>query len=218
MTSFLKKAIAAAAMLGALTVSAQDGLHCVGMSFNIYDQEYTFGLSYHYMFGKYVGIGGSIGFLSDLSSNGILGELYDPSWDWDYGSGWDYPYDDYYYDYDDSQTAFFFSPSIVFESPKLNFGILGVGLTGTAYAMVNTNYYSYCDFLDANDDWASVEYKIDALSYGFTIGPCFSIGPMSLTVGYMYSTLDVDRSYDPRTRRFSNHPIHGAVIELSGRF
>jgi hypothetical protein len=173
----------------------------IGMNFEYDGDYYGVALSYHRMTSPYIGMGASIGCWQAVSSNGLLGDLYDRDY-----------YDDYY---DDRPApAFYFEPSIILRSPE----ICGkVCFTAMPSVRFSTNYYSSSSVMNKGE-WYDMPFKCSNISWGVAIAPTLVVGPVDISVGYKYSTLDVDRSYNLSTQRFTKHPVHQLFLEVSGYF
>jgi hypothetical protein len=180
---------------------SENNYNRMGLNFEYDGDYYGVGLSYHYMTTPYTGMGASIGCWEAVSSHGLLGDLYDS---------------DYYNDYDDDRPtpAFYFEPSIILRSPE----ICGkVCFTAMPSVRFSTNYYSSSSVVEKGE-WYDVPFKCSNISFGVAVGPSLIVGPVDISIGYKYSTLDTDRSYNPSTQRFTKHPLHQLFFEVSGYF
>lgn len=191
----------------AFFANGQEEHNRLGLNIGFDGDFYHLEMTYHYMLCPYVGIGGGLGYWSAISNDGLLGDILYPD---------DY---DYYYDDRDYDLALFIEPSIVLQSPVIKFRDqnLGISFTVIPSARFSTNYNIETTSYD-HDRWNYENYDCDNISFGLQAGPTLHVGPMTATIGYVISTLDVNRNYKPETRRYTRSPYQGAFIEIAARF
>lgn len=192
-------------------VARNDVKHRAGLNLDFNGDTYSLGLSYHYMFCPWVGIGGGIGYFSHVSDSGLMGNI---------GSWWDDDYyGDYYYDDEyEPPLSFYVEPSVILRTPRLiGRGEFGIGLTARGSVRLGTNYEYTTGYYNGRD-YTDVVYRADNISFGGTVGPTVSFGPVSFTIGYSISTIDINRTFDPGTRRFKREPVQGVFLDFAGYF
>lgn len=224
MKRFITSCVVVMAVAG-IPVAAYDGFddnpsHRVGLNIDFTGDYYSLGLSYHRMVCPYLGFGGSIGYWTEVSSNGLLDDLiYDSPWDYDYDYGYGYGYGYDYYDYDDydKDVAFFVEPSVILRTPALfSVGSCGFGLTAIGSVRFSTNYYCFSAYPDGNN-WVDVEYKCRPISYGLNVSVAMRCSALELSLGYHITSLDVNRDYSS-AYRFKREPLSGIFLEIAAYF
>lgn len=172
--------------------------------------------AYHWMPVPYVGIGGGIGFWKQFSSSCVPSGKY-----WKVNEDYQYPSDLY------------FHPSILLVSPpvirKEDFSI---HVTAEGGLIMNVPYDKVC--IDICKDEYYIPYEQKYISnnkgnwcfYDIKIGIATKIDPLTITVGYMFSNLDVYAMR--RNMKYGNtslgdfYPeagkIHGGYVTISLAF
>lgn len=151
--------------------------------------------SYHYMFNRYIGIGGGVG-----------------QWKVYYEDGWACE-DDWEIDNEDNKPSnFYLRPSIVLKSPGVRIKQVSVGIYAEPGVMLNIPYtrvnilqytawprYKYKHISTSKGQWLAVDLRI---------GLYVNIGPCGFSAGYMMSGFDVYSQYrhlSYRGNSFSNY-------------
>ncbi len=172
--------------------------------------------SYHWFPIRYVGIGGGIGFWKQYSTDAVPQGKY-----WKVNEGYQSPSDLY------------FRPSLVFISPSLVSGDdFSVRLFAEPGLMLNIPYENV--YIDICSDEYLIPHAYQKISsnngqwcfFDARIGVSAKIEPLSISIGYMFSTLDV---YSMRRNMvYDNHSlgsfypkaknVHGVYMTVSFDF
>lgn len=137
---------------------------------------------YHYMFNKYIGIGGAIGGWKVWYEDGCA-----------YGSDWQIESDD------NKPWNIFLRPSIALKTPAIQAGQVSLGLFAEPGIMLNVPYTKVWIRQDTN--WPEYESNGVSTTKGqwcaidARVGIYANIGPCGISAGYTLSNLDVYSRY-----------------------
>lgn len=176
-------------------------------------ETYQLQFAYHYMFGKYFGIGGSIGWWKNWSEDGKAS-----------GSNW-------VIDNDDNRPGnFFLRPSAILKSPAIDIREIALSLYAEPGVMCNIPYRRVC--IDKITGLIVTDYEYISTNKGqwlaldIHLGVNADIGPCGFSIGYMMSNLDIysqhrHLSYNgvDFSRFYPKHNfMQGAYLTLSYNF
>lgn len=143
---------------------------------------YQIEASYHYMFNRYIGVGGSLGFWKVWYEDGWAAEK-----DWEIESDENKP------------SNFYLRPSVVLKTPALKIKKVDLGLYAEPGAMLNIPYaganirqytswpdYDYEHISTSKGQWFAVDLRV---------GVYLNFGPCGFSAGYMMSNYDVYSQY-----------------------
>ncbi len=138
--------------------------------------------AYHYLFNRYIGIGGAIGGWKVYFEEG-----------WPSGKDWEI-------DSDDSKPfSIYLRPSVILKSPAVKIKQVDLGLFAEPGVMLNVPY-SHVNIRQYRG-WPNFEYKSVSTTKGqwfamdLRLGIYANIGPLGISAGYMMSNLDVYSQY-----------------------
>lgn len=138
--------------------------------------------SYHYMFNKYIGLGGSFGLWKVYYEEG-----------WASGSNWNIDEDD------NKPWNFYIRPSILLKTPSLKYRACSWSIFAEPGLMINIPYQRVC--IESTPNWPTIEYNYISTSKGqwlsldLRIGISLDVGPCGISAGYMMSNHDVYSQY-----------------------
>lgn len=138
--------------------------------------------SYHYMFGKYIGLGGSIGWWKVYFDEG-------------HASGSNWSVDD---DYNKPENLYL-RPSLLLKSPALKSGDCAWSLFAEPGIQMSIPYRRVC--IESTPNWPVIDYDYVSTSKGqwlaldLRLGVSLDVGPCGISAGYMMSNLDVYSQY-----------------------
>lgn len=143
---------------------------------------YQLEASYHYMFNRYIGLGGAFGYWSVWYEDGWAAEK-----DWEIESD------------DNKPSNFYLRPSIVLKSPALKIKQVDLGLYAEPGIMLNIPYQriNIRQYINCPD----YDYKYVSTSKGqwfaidLRVGIFVNFGPCGFSAGYIMSNLDVYSQY-----------------------
>lgn len=133
---------------------------------------------YHYMFNKYIGVGGSIGWWSVYYVVGYAS-----------GNNWDLDSDD------EKPWNMYMRPSIILKTPTLRLGQVDLGLYAEPGVMMNVPYSMA--WIHQYTHWPEYENKKVSTNKGqwcavdLRVGVAVNFGPCGFSAGYMMSNFDV---------------------------
>lgn len=167
----------------------------------MFDEICSVGLSYHYMVGGYVGIGGTLG---------MWGE---------YGARMPY-YDDELMEYYEGHGIYrlYLQPSVLITSPKLvDFGNgFGLNIEAQAGVMFNTAFTYDCTYYEDGYDPETFEYRSKWISFNGKAGFAVRKDDFVVGIGYAVSTIDVKRKINGVGANgypnYEKQPLHGLYI------
>ena len=139
---------------------------------------YQLEASYHYMFNRFIGVGGALGFWKVYYEQG-------------HASGKDWTIDSD----DNVPESLYLRPSLVLKSPAIKFRSVDIGLYADPGAMLNVPYSSAN--IRQYTMWPDYDYKHISTNDGqwFAIdlraGVYLNVGPLGFSAGYMMSNMDV---------------------------
>lgn len=143
---------------------------------------YSLEMSYHYMFCKFVGVGGALGYWSNYYDDG-----------WASGSNWNIDEDD------NRPSNFYLRPSVVLKSPSVRFKQTQWCLYAEPGIMLNVPYQQVS--IEKTQNWTHTEYDYISTNKGqwfaidVRLGINMDIGPCGFSAGYMMSNLDIYSQY-----------------------
>ena len=143
---------------------------------------YELEASYHYMFNRYVGVGGAIGYWQVYYVDGGASGN-----DWDIDSDYNKP------------SNLYLRPTLVLKSPALRIKSADVGIYAEPGFMMNIPYARVCIHQFTN--WPDYVYKYVSTSQGqwfamdLRVGVYANVGPLGFSAGYVMSNLDVYSRY-----------------------
>lgn len=143
---------------------------------------YQLEAAYHYMFNRYVGIGGAFGYWKVYYETG-----------WASGTGWEIESDD------NRPFNLYLHPSVVLKTPAISIKSVHLGLFAEPGLMLNVPYTRVCIHQTAN--WPEMDYKYISTSKGqwlamdLRAGIYANFGPCGFSAGYLMSNLDVYSQY-----------------------
>lgn len=138
--------------------------------------------SYHYMFNRYVGLGGSIGSWEVWYEDG-----------WASGKNWNIDEDD------NKPWNLYLRPSVLLKTPALKYRACAWSLFAMPGVMLNIPYQRVC--IEKTQNWPDIEYKYISTTKGqwlaldLRIGVSLDVGPCGISVGYLMSNHDVYSQY-----------------------
>lgn len=143
---------------------------------------YQLEASYHYMFNRYIGLGGALGYWSVWYEDGWAAEK-----DWEIESGDNKPYNLY------------LRPSVVLKTPALKIRQVDIGLYAEPGLMLNlpytgVNIRQYTHWPDYNLKHTSTS-KGQWFAVDLRLGGFVSFGPCGFSAGYTMSNFDVYSQY-----------------------
>ncbi|MDE6240149.1 MAG: hypothetical protein K2M54_09235 [Muribaculaceae bacterium] len=170
-------------------------------------------ISYHYMFCKYLGIGGGAGILKNYFVDG-------------YASGRDWNIDSD----DEKPQHLYLHPSIVLRSPSLHIKQTRWGLYAEPGAILTIPYTNVS--IRQYNHWPAWDLTHASTKHGqwfgtdIRLGLYIDIGPGSISFGYTWSNFDIYSQYRHLSYRgtsfsefYPSKPsMHGAILSISGNF
>lgn len=139
---------------------------------------YSLDVSFHYMFGRYIGVGGAFGYWANY-----------------YEFGWASGVDWWITDEDNKPSGIYLRPSAVIKSPGLKYRATTWFLYAEPGLLLNIPYRRVCiedhqsvvktdyDYISTNkEQWFAGELRL---------GVCANIGPLDCSFGYMMSNFDI---------------------------
>lgn len=138
--------------------------------------------SYHYMFNRYIGLGGSVGSWAVYFEEGYAS-----------GSNW------HIADDDNKPWNFYLRPSVLLKTPALKYRSSAWSVFAEPGVMLNIPYRSVC--IETARNWTTVDYndistsKGQWLAFELRVGVSLDIGPCGISAGYLMSNLDVYSQY-----------------------
>lgn len=170
-------------------------------------------LGYHYMFNRFIGIGGAVGGWQVYYEDG-----------WASGNKWEIESDD------NKPWNLYLRPSVVLKSPALKVGQVDLGLFAEPGVMMNVPYARV--WIRQHTDWPEYDSRSVSTTRGqwfavdLRVGIYANIGPCGFCAGYLMSNFDVysqyrHLSYDGvRFSRFYPEKsfMQGAYLSLSYYF
>ena len=143
---------------------------------------YQLEASYHYMFNRYIGLGGGFGYWKVWYEDGWASEK-----DWEIESDENKP------------SNFYLRPSLVLKSPALKIKQADLGLYAEPGVMLNIPYQGAN--IRQYTNWPDYDYKHVCTPKGqwfavdLRIGVYMNSGPVGFSAGYMMSNYDVYSQY-----------------------
>ena len=182
--------------------------HHLSFDVDISGDMYSIGVSYHYMFCRYVGAGAGLGFWADDESEGLanlVGSFVDS----------DYDYDDY--DYNLTGTAFYFQPSLYFRSPIIHLGRnAAVALCATPWMRISTKHHDAYPGQATDGHGSEAVDRRRTVAAGVTAGPTLRLGALGISVSYQISNMDVTRRARARgSSVYSSPPCQAIALSIS---
>lgn len=143
---------------------------------------YQLEASYHYMFNRYIGVGGALGFWKVWYEEG-----------WASGKDWEIESDD------NAPFNFYLHPSLILKSPSLKIKNVDLGLYAEPGVMMNVPYAGvnirqYTKWPDYELDHIST-CKGQWFALDLRVGVYVNIGPCGFSAGYLMSNFDVYSQY-----------------------
>ena len=138
--------------------------------------------SYHYMFNRYVGLGGSVGTWKVYFEDGRAS-----------GQNWSIDGDD------NKPWNFYLRPSVLLKTPAIKYRASLWSLFAEPGLMLNIPYQRVC--IENTSNWPYIDYDYISTNKGqwiaidLRIGVSLDIGPIGINAGYMMSNLDVYSQY-----------------------
>lgn len=138
--------------------------------------------SYHYMFNRYIGLGGSAGAWKVYFEEG-----------WASGNNWNIDEDD------DRPSNFYIRPSAVLKTPAVKYRACSWSLFAEPGVMLNIPYQRVC--IENTQYWPITDYdyistnKGQWLAFDLRIGISLDVGPCGVSAGYIMSDHDVYSQY-----------------------
>lgn len=138
--------------------------------------------SYHYMFNRYVGLGGSVGSWKVWYEDG-----------WASGKNWNIDEDD------NKPWNFYLRPSVLLKTPALKYRACAWSIFAEPGIMLNIPYQRVC--IEKTQNWSIIDYEYISTTKGqwlaldLRIGVSLDVGPCGISAGYMMSNLDVYSQY-----------------------
>ena len=138
--------------------------------------------SYHYMFNRYIGLGGSFGFWKVWYEDGWASEK-----DWEIESDENKP------------SNFYLRPSVVLKTPAIKIKQVDLGLYAEPGVMLNVPYTGAN--IRQYTQWPDYDYKHISTSKGqwfavdMRVGIFVNFGPCGFSAGYTMSNYDVYSQY-----------------------
>lgn len=174
---------------------------------------YQLQFSYHYMFWKYSGVGGSFGWWKNWYEDGKA-------------SGSDWSIDDG----DNKPGNLYLRPSVILKSPAIGIGQVALSLFAEPGIMLNIPYQRVC--IEKTTGLVVTDYDYISTNKGqwfamdIHLGINADIGPCGFSVGYLMSNLDIYSQYRHLSyngisfsRFYSKHTfMQGAYLTLSYNF
>lgn len=143
---------------------------------------YQIEASYHYMFNRYIGLGGSFGFWKVWYEEGWASEK-----DWEIESDENKP------------SNFYLRPSVVLKTPAIRIKQVDLGLYAEPGVMLNIPYTGAN--IRQYTQWPDYDYKHISTSKGqwfavdMRVGIFINFGPCGFSAGYIMSNYDVYSQY-----------------------
>lgn len=168
-------------------------------------------MSYHYMFWRYLGIGGGVGVLKNYFVDGYASS----------GRDWNIDSDD------EKPQHVYLHPSIVFKTPSVRIRQTRWGLYAEPGAMLTIPYT--CVAIRQYDHWPTWNLKHASTKRGqwfapdIRLGLYLDIGPASISFGYLWSNFDIYSQYRHLSYKgisfskfYPSKPsMHGAFLSIS---
>ncbi|MDE5554195.1 MAG: hypothetical protein K2J10_03310 [Muribaculaceae bacterium] len=171
---------------------------------------WQFEMSYHYMFWKYLGIGGGVGTLKNYFVDGYAS-----------GRGWHINGDD------EKPQHIYLRPSVVIRSPSIRIKQTRWGLYLEPGAFMTLPYTSVT--ITSYDNWQKIEFRHASTKKGqwfatdVHLGLYIDIGPASISFGYTWSNFDIYSQFRHLSYKgtsfsefYPSKPsMHGAFLSVS---
>lgn len=138
--------------------------------------------SYHYMFNRCIGLGGSAGAWKVYYEDG-----------WASGRNWEIDSDD------NKPSNLYLRPSLVLKTPAIKRGECSWSLFAEPGVMLNVPYQRVC--VNATPEWPRIDYDYISthrgqwLAFDLRLGISLDVEDCGISVGYMMSDLDVYSQY-----------------------
>ncbi len=107
-------------------------------------------------------------------------------------------------------SKFYFEPSVNLRLPpiisfeKFPVSIIPVVQAGISFMARQT--------VEVPSDGQLIKYSTNPIGFNIRVG--IYIPPAPIQIGYVFSTIDVNRTWDSTQRRFKSRPIHGVFIGI----
>ena len=143
---------------------------------------YSLEASYHYMFCKYIGVGGAVGYWANWYEDG-----------WASGSDWNIDEDN------NKPSNLYLRPSVVLKSPCIRLKATKWSLYAEPGTMLNVPYQRVCIEKTQNPMRTDYDYistnKGQWFAIDLRVGIFVNFGPCGFSAGYIMSNLDVYSQY-----------------------
>jgi hypothetical protein len=189
--------------LTALNSFAQDtakGVLSVGTGITLNDT-YFVEIGGHYMLNGYVGVGGSVGYWKQFSSNGLLSKVDDTE--------------------DDNNLLMrpYLKPSVIaFTPPLLKTERMELSIGAEGSCMMNAKFNRTILFLGTPQGDIYKTYRSRAVSWGGNLWLQAKFQHVSLGLGYSLSTLELDKKISADGSRLDDKLTHGLFVRIAFLF